>query len=52
MRVGFVDQYKLLDNFKKLGFYPKVVFDVGVARGTPWLYESFPDAYFLSLIHI
>lgn len=26
------------------GLAPKTVFDVGVGRGTPWLYEAFPDA--------
>ena len=46
MRVGFVDQDKLLDNLKKLGFYPQTVFDVGVAKGTPWLYNAYPDSYF------
>jgi FkbM family methyltransferase len=46
MRVSFVNQDGLLKNLKKLGFYPKVVFDVGVANGTPWLYSAFPDAMF------
>lgn len=27
-------------------FWPKTVFDIGVAYGTPWLYETFPDAKF------
>ena len=26
------------------GFAPEVVFDVGVNRGTPWLYATYPDA--------
>lgn len=30
---------------KALGFYPQTVIDVGVARGTPELYASFPNAY-------
>ena len=30
-----------------LGFEPRTVFDVGVGYGTPWLYKSFPDAYFV-----
>lgn len=30
-----------------LGFNPKTVIDVGVATGTPDLYESFPEAYML-----
>ena len=29
------------------GFTPEVVFDVGVAQGTPWLYRSFPEAQFV-----
>jgi FkbM family methyltransferase len=29
------------------GFSPEVVFDVGVADGTPWLYRAFPDARFV-----
>lgn len=33
----------------QLGFKPKTVVDVGVASGTPELYESFPEAYFLLL---
>lgn len=28
------------------GFRPATVIDAGVGRGTPWLYESFPDARF------
>lgn len=39
------------DNFlefiKKIGFYPKTVFDIGVGYGTPWLYEAFPKAHFV-----
>lgn len=30
-----------------LGFNPGTVIDVGVARGTPALYEAFPDAYLI-----
>jgi len=26
---------------------PQTIFDVGVAKGTPWLYDAFPDAYFV-----
>jgi FkbM family methyltransferase len=29
------------------GMLPKTVFDVGVATGTPWLYDAFPDAHFV-----
>jgi FkbM family methyltransferase len=46
MAVFFVDQFKLLNNLKNLGFYPDVVFDVGVAKGTPWLYDAFNESYF------
>jgi FkbM family methyltransferase len=46
MRVAFVNQNVLLNNLKKLGFNPQTVIDAGVANGTPWLYEAFPDAYF------
>jgi FkbM family methyltransferase len=28
------------------GFVPRTVFDIGVAYGTPWLYEAFPKAKF------
>lgn len=31
----------------KLGFQPKTVLDIGIAKGTPELYLAFPDAYFL-----
>ncbi len=37
------------DNLRKRGFGPETVIDVGVAGGTPPLYEAFPDAY-LALI--
>jgi FkbM family methyltransferase len=30
-----------------LGFKPKTVIDVGVASGTPELYNAFPDSYFV-----
>ncbi len=29
------------------GFEPLTIFDVGVANGTPWLYEAFPRSYFV-----
>ncbi len=51
--------YRLVDNhadpaglasacalLKKRGFSPRTVLDVGVGRGTPWLYEAFPQAHF------
>ena len=33
-----------LASAKSNGLAPRTVFDVGVGRGTPWLYRSFPDA--------
>lgn len=32
---------RLLDRY---GLRPRTVIDVGVAEGTPWLYEAWPDA--------
>lgn len=32
-------------NLRKTGLAPATLVDVGVARGTPGLYEAFPDAY-------
>lgn len=32
---------------KSFDFNPRTIIDVGVARGTPPLYEAFPDAYFV-----
>ena len=29
------------------GYRPATVFDIGVGFGTPWLYEAFPEAYFV-----
>ena len=34
-------------HLRKLGFKPKTVIDVGVAKGTPELYSSFPDSFIL-----
>jgi FkbM family methyltransferase len=34
----------VLSHYRRLGFSPNVVFDVGVGPGTPELYEAFPDA--------
>ncbi len=31
----------------KLGYKPEIIIDVGVRKGTPWLYESFPDSFFI-----
>jgi FkbM family methyltransferase len=38
---------EVLDHVKRLGFEPATVIDVGVAYGTPELYEAFPSAHFL-----
>jgi len=39
---------RCLELFKKQGFQPKTIFDIGVAAGTPELYAVFPDAsYYL-----
>lgn len=40
---GLLAAAKLL---RSRGFHPKTVLDIGVGQGTPWLYESFPDARF------
>src|SRR3954463_1002045 len=37
----------VLAHVKRLGFSPGTVVDVGVAYGTPELYDAFPDARFL-----
>src|SRR3954449_6529991 len=37
----------VLAHVKRLGFAPATVIDVGVAYGTPELYDAFPDARFL-----
>jgi FkbM family methyltransferase len=34
-----------LDMAKQAGFAPGTVIDVGVAQGTPWLHDAFPDAH-------
>ncbi|MFT5439744.1 MAG: hypothetical protein ACI9MJ_001610, partial [Alphaproteobacteria bacterium] len=31
-------------SLKRLGFAPRTVIDIGVADGTPWLYDGYPDA--------
>src|SRR4051812_14289945 len=38
---------EVLAHVERLGFHPATVVDVGVAYGTPELYEAFPDARFL-----
>ena len=44
MRTTIEESYSQL---RKLGFQPNTVIDIGVASGTPELYRSFPDSYFL-----
>lgn len=55
-RVGQrVDSSSVIPSFERFskavraaGLKPKTVFDIGVATGTPWLYDAFPQAkYFL-----
>lgn len=41
---SFTEYFNLL---KKYGFNPGTVIDVGVADGTPEIYKSFPDAYYI-----
>ena len=35
-----------LEVYRRRAGLPRAVFDIGVGRGTPWLYEAFPDAAF------
>jgi FkbM family methyltransferase len=37
---------RVVSMLKKHNLSPRTVIDVGVAYGTPWLYEGFPDAHF------
>jgi len=37
---------RCLELFKKQGFQPKTIFDIGVAAGTPELYAAFPNAVY------
>ena len=37
----------LAGRFNKIVPEPEIIIDVGVADGTPWLYDSFPDTKFL-----
>lgn len=38
---------QVLDLLKGEGFDPKIIVDVGVATGTPGLYETWPDAHYV-----
>ena len=44
LRTTITESYALL---YELGFCPKIVVDVGVAKGTKELYDAFPDSFFL-----
>ena len=44
-RISFLDYDGVLENLKGYGFQPSSVFDVGVAEGTPWLYNAFPNSF-------
>lgn len=45
--VQFVPSAKrFVDTLNAYGLRPETVFDIGVAEGTPWLYEAFPKAKF------
>jgi FkbM family methyltransferase len=44
IRTTIGESYALI---RGLGFQPKTIIDVGVASGTPDLYRTFPDCYFL-----
>lgn len=44
LRTRIGQSYSLI---RQLGFHPRTVIDVGVASGTPELYQAFPEAYFL-----
>jgi FkbM family methyltransferase len=43
------DMSHVLAHASQLGFRPATVIDVGVASGTPALYETFPDAFHLMI---
>jgi hypothetical protein len=37
---------RLVVHLQSAQLTPKTIFDVGVADGTPWLYDTFPQAHF------
>lgn len=41
------DELGLVGRLKSANFSPKTVIDVGVAHGTPYLYDGFPEAKFI-----
>ncbi len=44
---GFVPRISQSDVLRRAGLKADEMIDVGVHRGTPFLYDAFPDAYFL-----
>lgn len=38
---------RFLQMYRSVAPEPRTVFDIGVGRGTPWLYEAFPNAHFV-----
>lgn len=38
---------RFLQMYQSVAPQPRTVFDIGVGRGTPWLYEAFPKAHFV-----
>ncbi|WP_172327110.1 FkbM family methyltransferase [Mangrovicoccus sp. HB161399] len=46
-REGMVPKVTMRSMLSGLGMAPDAVLDIGVARGTPQLYDAFPDAAFL-----
>ena len=44
IRTTAIESYVLM---RDLGLNPETVIDIGIAKGTPELYKSFPKSYFL-----
>jgi FkbM family methyltransferase len=43
---GVPSQRRFFATLRANGLAPRTVFDIGVAEGTPWLYDAFPDALY------
>jgi FkbM family methyltransferase len=43
---GIPSEQRLVRQLASANLVPKTVIDVGVAEGTPWLYENYPEAKF------
>ncbi|MGB0904104.1 MAG: FkbM family methyltransferase, partial [Mangrovicoccus sp.] len=43
---GYVPEIQPSELFQTLGLAPREIIDAGVMKGTPWLYDSFPEAKF------